>query len=866
MVEPARNGHSAVTFTAPPAPGAATTLDDLVERLRLLKSWAGSPSYETIKDRVNRERTAMGRPASELAGKTTVVDLFRPGRRRVNADLVVAVVRALHPDEDYVAQWQQALRVIGGESTAAAQVRVQDALPQDMPGFTGRAAELEELGRLLRDQDGEAVVISAIEGMAGVGKTSLAVHAGHLLHERQPFDRVLFANLRGFHPDPAQPPASPAAVLDGFLRLLGVPGQQVPHDLDARHTLYGQLLTGIRALVVLDNAADAGQVRPLLPGSSGCVTLVTSRRSLAELHPAVHLEVDVFAPAEAIRFLGRAAPHVPAGGDARAAARIAERCGHLPLALGLVAGHMRAKPGWTLTDHADWLDERHRDRRLDTGVELALHLSYRYLPPDRQRLLRLLALHPAQDVEAYAAAALAGLDLGTARAHLRHLRDDHLLQEVTPGRYTFHDLVRVHATTRAHDEDRPADRRAALTRLFDHYLAATTAAMNTLHPAQAHQRPRVSPAATPVPSLSDPDDARAWLDAERPTLVAVSAHTAAHGWPSHTIRLSRVLHRYLQGGHHADCVAVHGHAHQAARQTGDPAEQAHALTDLGVAHWRLGKHEQATEYLRQAMDLFRQTTDTAGQARTLNSLGIIADLSGHCETAVEHYTKALTLLRQTGDRDSEARTLTNLSIVEGRRGRHRVAAGHCTQALVLARRIGDRDGEAHALNNLGDVELRSGRSLPAGRHLRQALALFRQLGNRSGEAWTLDLLGTFHLRRGKPAEAAECHQRALAIFRATGDRDGEASALNSRGEAANTTGHPADALAHHTAAHAIATEIDAREQQARAHAGLGRAHHALGRPDEAREQYRRALDLHTALGTPEAEEIRALLGTLAAGG
>ncbi|RSM47419.1 tetratricopeptide repeat protein [Amycolatopsis balhimycina DSM 5908] len=863
MDEPARDGYSAVTFTAPPAPGAATTLDELVDRLRLLKSWAGSPSYETIKERVNQEWTASGRPASELAGKTTVVDLFRSGRRRVNTDLIVAVVRALHPDAGYAAQWHQALRVIGGESTAAAQVRVQDALPRDIAEFTGRAAELEELGRLLGDQDGGAVVISAIEGMAGVGKTLLAVHAGHLLSRRQPFDRVLFANLRGFHPDPAQPPASPAAVLDGFLRLLGVSGQEIPHAPDARRTLYRKLLSGIRALVVLDNAADAAQVRPLLPGSAGCVTLVTSRRSLAELHPAVHLEVDVFAPAEAVRFLRRAAPHVPVGDDAQAATRIAERCGHLPLALGLVAGHLRAKPGWTLTDHADWLDERHRDRRLDTGVELALQLSYRDLPPDRQRLLRLLALHPGQDVDAYAAAALAGTGLGTARTHLRHLRDDHLLQEITPGRYTFHDLVRVHATTRAHDEDRPADRRTALTRLFDHYLAATTTAMNTLHPAQAHQRPRVAPAGTPAPPLSDPDDARAWLDAERPTLVAVSAHTATHGWPAHTVRLSRVLHRYLQGGHHTDAVAVHGHAHQAARQTGDPAEQAHALTDLGVAHWRLGRHEEATEYLRQAMELFRRTTDAAGQARTLNSLGIIADLSGHCQTAVEHYATALSLLRRTGDRDSEARTLTNLSIVEGRLGRHRSAAGHCTQALVLARRIGDRDSEAHALNNLGDVELRSGRALPAGRHLRQALALFRQLGNRSGEAWTLDLLGTFHLRRGKQAEAAECHERALAIFRDTGDRDGEASALNSRGEAANTTGHPADALTHHTAAHAIATEIDAREQQARAHTGLGRAHHALGRPDQAREHYRQALDLYTALGTPEADEVRAHLGTLA---
>jgi len=648
-------------YTTSPDPAQAGSLADLVERLRRLKVWAGDPSYETIKDRVNAAWKAAGRPAGELVCKSTVAYCFRPGRRRLDSDLVLAVVQALHPDTGYVTAWRQALRVVGGEIEAVSQVRVQDCLPQDLAGFTGRTGELDRLRHAA--QGGQAVVISAIEGMAGVGKTQLAVHAGHLLHQQRPFERVLFVNLRGFDPDPAQPPADPAAVLDGFLRLLGMPGQQIPHDLDARAAAYRDRLAGTRALVVLDNAATTEQVRPLLPATPGCLALVTSRHSLADLHPATHLTVDVFTPDEALAFLTQAVPDIPVGADPRAVARIARRCGYLPLALGLVTGHIRGTPGWTLTDHADRLDEYHQDRRLDTGVELTLNLSYQHLPARRRRLLRLAALHPGQDLDAYAAAALTDTDLPTAQQDLHHLHRDHLLQQSTPGRYTFHDLVRAYATIRATDEDRPPERRTALTRLFDHYLATTATAMNTLHPAEAHNRPAIPPAGTPTPDLTDPDTAREWLDTERPTLVAVAAHTATHGWPTHTTPLSRTLFRYLVGGHHTDAVTVHGHAHHAARHNGDPTEQAHALTDLGVAHARLGRYGPAGDHFQQALDLFQQAGDPAGQAGeadTLNGLGEVEVRSGRYGPAGDHLQQALTLHRQLGNHTGEAWALDSL--------------------------------------------------------------------------------------------------------------------------------------------------------------------------------------------------------------
>ncbi|WP_203780410.1 tetratricopeptide repeat protein [Paractinoplanes rishiriensis] len=850
------------TLVAPPDPGSATTLDGLLERLRMLKVWAGDPSYGDIRTRVGKAWSAAGRPATELPGRTTVLDCFRTDRRRVNAELIVAIVQTLHPDVGYVAQWRQALRVIGAESTAAAQVRVQDRLPPELARFTGRTAEVEWIRRELGDdrRDRGPVVISAIEGMAGIGKTQLAVHAGHLVLRERSVDQVLFVNLRGFHPDAGQPPADPAAVLEGFLRLLGETGQQIPHDLEGRAARYRDLLAGRRVLVVLDNAAGADQVRPLLPRDGNSPALITSRRALADLRSATHLALDVFTPGEAVEFLARATPRLPAGDDSTAAARIADRCGHLPLALGLVAGHIQAKPDWSLTDHADWLDERHHQRRLDTGVELALNLSYQHLPPDRRRLLRLLALHPGHDLDAHAAAALAGTDPDTARTHLGLLHGDHLLQQASLGRYTFHDLVRAYATTLAHDQDRPSQRRAALTRLFDHYLAAAAAAMGTLHPTESRPQPHPPSAGTPDPDLADPAAALGWLDTERPNLVAVAVHAATHGWPAHSTRLARILHTYLDGGHYTDGLTVHTHARRAARDNGDPAGQAHALNSLGLAYQRLGRPEPATEHFEQALELFQQVRDPAGEARARNHLGNAAVRAGDYREATDQFTRALDLDRQSGDQIGEARTLNNLGNVHWRLCRYQEAVNYDNQSLFLFRQAGDLFGEASTLDSLGYAEMRWGRYEDAGRHLRQSLALFRKLGNHTGEASVLDSLGSIETRLGRPDRAVDLHQRALTVLREAHHRFGQVWALNGLGEAAHAAGRHAEAVGHHT--DALAVDVCDRQQQARAHTGLGHAHLSLGHPDLAREHYERALTLYINLGTPEADEVRVLLRRL----
>jgi tetratricopeptide (TPR) repeat protein len=739
-----------------PDPGSADTVDGLVERLRLLKAWSGDPSYEWIKDQVRTFWGTTGRPPAELPGKTTVVDCFRPGRRRLNPELVVAVVQALHPDPGYVAQWRQALRVVGGRSEASTQVRVQDRLPQDLVGFTGRSAELERLRRALRhgERAGDPVVISAITGMAGIGKTQLAVHAAHVLHRDRPFDRILFVNLRGFHPDRTQPPADPAAVLDGFLRLLGVAGQQIPHDLSARIAAYRRRLAGTRTLVVLDNAADADQVGPLLPDTPGCPALVTSRRDLADLPRATHLVVDVFTPDEAVAMLTADTSAPPVGTDPGAPARIAHRCGYLPLALGLVSAHIRGTPGWTLTDHADRLDERHHERRLDSGVELALGLSYQQLPTAQRRMLRLLSSHPGQDLDAYAAAALAGTDLATARDQLRHLHRDHLLQQAAPGRYTLHDLVRAYAAGRAGDEDPPPQRRAALTRLFDLYLHTAYAGDLLLYP---HREPvALAPAGAgvTVPPLVDAGAAMAWFTAEHAVLLAVVERAAAAGFDRHTTGLAWTLTNFLNlRGHWRDQITVQSRALAAARRLGDRSGQAHIHRLLGRSHDMLGNPDDSRPHFRAALALFAEVDDQVG-------------------TATTH----LNLARQ-----------------DERQGRHREALGHDRRALALFRAVGDRAGEARALNNVGCLHALLGAYPSALDCCRRALDLHRAIGNRHGQATTWDSIGYVHHRLGEQDAAIDCYRHALGLYAETGDRPNEAQARTNLGDAQDSAGDHAAA-------------------------------------------------------------------------
>jgi tetratricopeptide (TPR) repeat protein len=894
-------GDLSARFAVPPDPGDARTLDDLIAQLRLLKTWAGNPSYETLTRRVNAAWRAAGRSEREWAtSKNTVAACFILGRRRPNDDLLLGIVAALNPDPAYVIQWRQALRVVRGEAEAATFVTAQPKLPDSIAEFTGRETELARLTELIEAGAGMPLVISAIEGMAGVGKTQLAVHAGNQILSKYGMRRVLFVNLRGFHDNPHQPPADPAAVLDSFLRLLDVPGHAIPHDLDGRRRLYRQLLGGQRALIVLDNAATAAQVQPLLPDSPSCVTLITSRRTLSELPAAAHLRLDVFTPAESVDYLRRSIGAGRVDADPDTAGRIADALGCLPLALALTAARINAHPDWTLADHLQRLHQRRADLRLDDAVAASLSLSYDDLAPAHQHLLRMLSLHPGVDLDTHAAAALTGTDHATAQRHLHYLLTNHLLLHKNPGRYELHDLIRGYARARVHDDDRPPDQRAALTRLFDHYTHTTLLAAQLAYPQDRGRLPKARTPATPGPDLAGQTEAAAWLDAEQRNLLATAAHAAHHGWPVHISQLSQALARYLTTrALYADAYTLHSHALHATLSVDDRIGQGHALAYLANVCPPIGHHEQAIDHLQQALAIFRECGDRVGEGRALWRLGEIYQRVGRHQQAINHHQQALTIARETRDRASEVPALSSLGEVYLMMGRYEQAINHLQQSLALARQVGDRTSEGCALGGLGEIYRLLGRHERAidtlqqalatfreggnradgsyalailgfiyrqvGRyeqaidHLQQALATFRECSDRAGESYALTFLGEVYRQMGRHEQAIDHHQQALTIARQTGNRNSEFEAHHGLGEDLRATHQPDQALTHHQHAATLAVDLDQPHDHARALNGIAHAHHALGHHDKARHHWQQALQIFTQLNTPEADQIRAHL-------
>jgi DNA-binding SARP family transcriptional activator/tetratricopeptide (TPR) repeat protein len=741
-------------------------------------------------------------------------------------------------------------------------------LPPAVPGFTGREAELQALTGLagrLGDHAPQAVVIWVIGGTAGVGKTALAVQWAHRAAARFP-DGQLYVNLRGY--DPGQPlPATDA--LAGFLRSLGVPGPDIPPEADQRAARYRSLLAGKRMLVVLDNAGSADQVRPLLPGTPSSTVVVTSRDALAGLvarDGATRLDLDVLPQQDAVALL-RTLIGARADVEPEAAAELAGRCARLPLALRVAAELAASRPSVPLAGLAGELADL--GTRLDllaaggdyrTQVRTVFSWSYRHLDAGAARTFRLIGLHPGPDIEPYAAAALTGTAVPQARRTLEALARGHLIQATVPGRYGLHDLLRAYARELTTAEDDQDDRQAALTRLFDYYLHAAATAMDTLFPAERQSRPRIPRQAISVPPLAAPAAAWDWLDGERATLVAVADHTAAHGWPSHATRLAIVLSRYLDNrGHISEALTIFSHALGAARRTGDRADEATALIQIGNVDWQLSRLQQAGDRYRQALTLFREAGDRAGEARALGNIGLAEAGLGHYEQAARHHQEAVAIDRDIGDRLGEARALGNLGLARQRQGRYHEAAAYHQQSLDLFREIGDRPGEAWALGRLGVTELQPGRYQHAVGYLQQALALFQEMRHTFGESEALSRLGDACLELGRYEQATGNFERALAICREIGDPLAEAEVLNGLGDVLFRTGDSERARVHHATALRLASEVGSPRQQARAHSGLARTYQASGDSLQARHHWQEALTRADAIG---ASEARAQLTTL----
>ncbi|WP_460917291.1 ATP-binding protein [Plantactinospora veratri] len=662
---------------------------------------------------------------------------------------------------------------------ATAPPSVPRQLPAPPVAFTGREYELTELDGLLDPTPG-AGTTAVVSGSAGVGKSALTLYWAHRNTDRFP-DGQLYVNLRGFDPDGVV--VAPEEAVRGFLDAFGIAARRVPVGLAAQTGLYRSLVAGRRILVVLDNARDAAQVRPLLPGAPGCATVVTSRNRLAGLvavDGARPVGVDLFSPAEARLFLARRLGADRVADEPAAVAEIATRCARLPLALAVVAARAAAVRSFRLTDLVAEL--RTAGGSLDpfdggepaADVRAVFSWSYRALSPTAARVFRLAGLHPGAELTGPAVASLAGLPVAAARRPLAELAQAHLLDERSPGRYARHDLLRAYAAERAEVEETATDRRTAANRLLDHYLHTAYAADRLLYP---HRDPIVL--AEPVPaagarSFADQAGARAWLHAEHRTLHALVDWAGRTGFDRHCWELAWSLTSFFNlSGYWHDQVAVQRTALEAAGRVGDEAAQAHVHRNLGRAQTQLGRLGQARTHLAEAARLFVAVGDRANQAQTTVNIARILEQQGRDLEALHHDQRSLDLYREAGHLTGQARALNNIACMLTRLGEHDQARELCRQALRLNEEIGNRHGAATNWQSLGYLECAAGAYRAAVAGCRRALDLFAEIGDRAGAAETLTCLGEALHGDGEIRAAVRAWERALVLHDEMGHPDAD---------------------------------------------------------------------------------------------
>ncbi|MGI5214683.1 tetratricopeptide repeat protein [Plantactinospora sp. CA-290183] len=661
---------------------------------------------------------------------------------------------------------------------------VPGQLPADVAGFTGRTGQLAALDALLTQHPGPAptaVVISAVCGTAGVGKTALAVHWAHTVANEFP-DGQLYVNLRGF--DPAGRVTTPAEAVRGLLDALGVPPERVPSTLDAQTALYRSLLAGKHVLVLLDNARDAEQVRPLLPGTPTALALVTSRDQLTPLvavDGARPLPLDVLSTDEALHLLTERLGAQRITAEPVAVRQIIAACAGLPLALSIAAARAQQSTFALATLATELSQATDRLDALDAGdpttdVRAVFSWSCAALHAPANRLFRLLGLHPGPDVSIPAAASIAGLPIRQARRLLTELTRANLLVEHVPGRYTMHDLLRAYAGDLAHTTG-PDQVGRATARLLDHYTHTAHTANRRIYPARDPIQVPLTPVAPGVSPehLADHQQAMAWLTAEQSVLLAAVRHAADHGLDAHAWQLAWALDTFLHRlGNWHDHVAVWEIALHAARRLDDATAQAIAHRRLASTHTQLGRHTDANTHLEHALDLYLRTGDRGGQAHTQRNLAYLRQRQGDPERALHHAQQALALYQLTSD--------------------------HC--------------GQASALNEVGWCRAQLGDYAQAIIDCAQALPLFQRAADHHGQAMTWDSLGYAHHHIGHHDQAVDCYERALTLLRGVGDRYNEADVLTHLGDTHRAAGDPAAARIAWTQALTILTDLEHPDAEA----------------------------------------------------
>jgi DNA-binding SARP family transcriptional activator len=746
------------------------------------------------------EPLAAERPLDEQVQAQLMLALYRSGRqadalavyqrtRRALADqlgvdpgpslrdLEVAILRQ-DPALDVTAELTRT-----GRGTAAVPVPAQ--LPPGPP-FAGRRDELASLDALLpapaETPEGGAggAAISVLSGTAGVGKTALAVHWAWRVSARFP-DGQLFASLRGF--DPAGAALDPGDALRGFLEAFGIPEARIPADLAGQAGLYRSVLAGKRVLVVLDNAKDEQQVRPLLPASYGCAAVVTSRNRLVGLvatEGANPLTLDLLSPGDARELLTGRLGTTRVTSEPAAVSDIIDRCARLPLALTVAAARASTAPHLPLASIASEL--RGAARALDSfyvgdtaaDVRAVLSWSYRALTDAAARLFRLLGLHPGPDISLAAAASLGALGPDQARAVLAELTRSHLLAEHEPGRYAFHDLLRAYAAEQARDRDSQQARDAAVRRLLDHYLRGAYASALLIEPFLERLALGEAAPGTVLTEPAKPADAMAWFAAEDAGILGAVRLAAEGGLATHAWQLAWIVSSYfLRRGQWEDNTAAQQAALGAARAAGDVTGEAHAAAGLANGYARSGRFELAVPEFERALGLFQAAGDHANRAHIQASLAWIAERQERLTDAVGHAAQSLALYQAAGDRTREAVGLNDLGFCYARMGNFEEALSYCERGLAICREVGERNWEAATLDSLGLIHDGLGDPDRAVGCYEQAATIYRDLGDRFNEADTLMSLGDVLARAGEVATARARWAQALRIFDEIGHPDGD---------------------------------------------------------------------------------------------
>jgi DNA-binding SARP family transcriptional activator/tetratricopeptide (TPR) repeat protein len=731
------------------------------------------PLDEQIHQRLMLALYRSGRQADALAAykrvRQTLDDALGIEPSQPLRDLQTAILR--QDPELAIAGVRPRVDVAQHDVAAARPVPAQ--LPPGIDSFTGRSSELAQLDGLLAGMDGgtsaTTVVISAISGAAGIGKTTLAVHWARRAAATFP-DGQLHVNLRGY--DPSGSPVEPAAALRGFLDAFEVPASQIPENLDAQVNLYRSLLAGKRVLVVLDNARDAEQVRPLLPSAPGSFAVVTSRSPLSPLiaaEAAHSLILELPSIVEARDLMARRLGSVRTAAEPEALEEIIVRCARLPLALVVAAARAASRPDFPLAAVASQL----RQATLDvlaggdakTDIRTVFAWSYQALSADAARLFRLLGLHPGPDTSTAAAASLAGVQQPRARSLLDELTAAQLVTEHAPGRFTFHDLMRAYAAERTRTRDSSEVRHDAMHRMFDHYLHTACTAVLRLRPGREPidlDPPALGVVAERVDSHSD---AEAWFNAELPTLLATIERAAAADFGTHAWQLAWAVRPFVlrRGGWHQLVAAQHA-ALDATRRLDEPLGQAFMLHGLGLTYLRWGQIDAGAIHFRQALDLYTVLGHLGGQAHTRVGLAETAERQGRLHDALVHNERALDLHRRAGNQHGEAGALNSIGWSHAQLGDYEQALEYCVEAVARLHELGDLTGEAGAWDSVGYAHRGRSNYEEAARCYWRAVELNREAGDRYSEADALDSLSDNYDAAGDRAAARQVLTQALTIF------------------------------------------------------------------------------------------------------